>query len=149
MLPFYFRFGGDDIDYVSFSPFHYKLRSKNVDRDWVWLYYSSEDRKEKTSSLFVAPFYFEWKSPESRGDILLPAYLKYYEKNKNLELYFGGFSVSQTVGRFDASFKSNAFEKEYYIDLDYSFIYNLFSISLRKEVSNPLTFFTDEKKKKS
>lgn len=146
LLPFYFRFGGDDIDYVSFSPFHYKLRSKNVDRDWVWLYYSSEDRKEKTSSLFVAPFYFEWKSPESRGDILLPAYLKYYEKNKNLELYFGGFSVSQTVGRFDASFKSDAFEKEYYIDLDYSFIYNLFSISLRKEVSNPLTFFTDEKK---
>lgn len=97
----------------------------------------------------MAPFYFEWKSPESRGDILLPAYLKYYEKNKNLELYFGGFSVSQTVGRFDASFKSNALEKEYYIDLDYSFIYNLFSISLRKEVPNPLTFFTDEKKKKS
>ncbi len=94
----------------------------------------------------MAPFYFEWKSPESRGDILLPAYLKYYEKNKNLELYFGGFSVSQTVGRFDTSLKSNAFEKEYYIDLDYSFIYNLFSISLRKEVPNPLTFFTDEKK---
>ncbi len=32
LLPFYFRFGGDDMDYVSFSPFHYKLRSKNLDQ---------------------------------------------------------------------------------------------------------------------
>ncbi|UOG59244.1 LA_1737 family protein [Leptospira noguchii] len=145
LFPFYFRFGGDDFNYVSFSPFHYRFRSTNVDRDWVWLYYSSEDRKEKTSSLFVAPFYFEWKGSESKGDILLPAYLKYYEKNKNLELYFGGFSVSQTGGKFDASLKSSDTGKEYFIDFDYSFIYNLFSISLRKEVPNPLTFFTDEK----
>lgn len=146
LFPFYFRFGGDDLDYVSFSPFHYKLRSTNVDRDWIWLYYSSEDRKEKTSSLILAPFYFEWKSAESRGDILLPAYLKYYEKNKNLELYFGGFSISQTGGRFDASLKSSGSGKEYYIDLDYSFMYNLFSISLRKEITSPFTFFTDTKK---
>ncbi|EMJ93121.1 hypothetical protein LEP1GSC193_4195 [Leptospira alstonii serovar Pingchang str. 80-412] len=145
-LPFYFRFGGEDRDYVSFSPIHYKLRSSNVDRDWALLYYSSENRKEKTSSLVVAPFYFAWKNPESRGDILLPAYLKYYEKNKNLELYFGGISVSQSGGKFDVSFQSSASGKEFYVDLDYSFIYNIFSVSLRKEVSNPLTFFTDEKK---
>ncbi len=145
-LPLYYRFGGDDRDYVSFSPIHYRLRSPNVDRDWVLLYYSSENREEKTNSLFVAPLYFEWKNPDSRGDIFLPAYLKYYERNKNLELYFGGVSVSQTGGRFDASFKSNDSGKEYYVDLDYSFIYNLFSVSLRKEVASPLTFFTDEKK---
>ncbi|EMP05170.1 hypothetical protein LEP1GSC124_3623 [Leptospira interrogans serovar Pyrogenes str. 200701872] len=113
------------------------------------MYYSSEDRKEKTSSLILAPFYFEWKSAESRGDILLPAYLKYYEKNKNLELYFGGFSISQTGGRFDASLKSSGSGKEYYIDLDYSFIYNLFSISLRKEITSPFTFLRIQKKKKS
>ncbi|EMY79813.1 hypothetical protein LEP1GSC060_1445 [Leptospira weilii serovar Ranarum str. ICFT] len=145
-LPFYFRFGGNDRDYVSFSPIHYKLRSTNVDRDWALLYYSSENRKEKTSSFVVAPLYFEWKNPQSRGNIFLPAYLKYYEKNKNLELYFGGISVSQNGGKFDVSFQSSASGKEFYVDLDYSFIYNIFSVSLRKEVSNPLTFFTDEKK---
>ncbi|WP_241555965.1 LA_1737 family protein [Leptospira yasudae] len=145
-LPFYYRIGGDDKNYVSFSPLHYRLRSPNVDRDWLLLYYSSENREEKTSSRFVAPLYFEWKSKESRGDILLPAYLKYYEKNKNLELYFGGISISQTGGKFDASLKSSASGKEFYVDLDYSFIYNIFSVSLRKEVSNPLTFFSDETK---
>lgn len=145
-FPFYFRFGGEDKNYLSFSPLHYRLRSPNVDRDWIVLYYSSENREEKTSSRFVAPLYFEWKNAESRGDIFLPAYLKYYEKNKNLELYFGGLSVSQTGGKFDASFKSSTSGKEFYVDLDYSFFYNIFSVSLRKELSNPLTFFSEEKK---
>ncbi|MGJ4751237.1 LA_1737 family protein [Leptospira kmetyi] len=145
-FPFYFRFGGEDKNHFSFSPLHYRLRSPNVDRDWIVLYYSSENREEKTTSRFVAPLYFEWKNPESRGDIFLPAYLKYYEKNKNLELYFGGISISQTGGKFDASFKSSASGKEFYVDLDYSFLYNIFSVSLRKELSNPLAFFSDEKK---
>ncbi|MBM9502045.1 hypothetical protein JWG44_17450 [Leptospira sp. 201903071] len=145
-LPFYARFGGEDRDYVSLSPIHFRLRSPNVDRDWILLYYSSENREEKTSSNFVAPFYWQWKNPDSRGDIFLPAYLKYYEKNKNLELYFGGVSISQTGGKFDASLKSGESGKEFYVDLDYAFIYNLFSVSLRKELSNPLTFFGDEKK---
>ncbi|AXR66182.1 LA_1737 family protein [Leptospira mayottensis] len=149
-LPFYYRFGGDDDNYFSFSPIHFRLRSPNVDWDWVFLlYYSSEDREEKTSSRFLAPLYFEWKNKESRGDILFPAYLKYYEKNKNLELYFGGISISQTGGRFDASLKASESGKEFYVDLDYSFVYNVFSVSLRKEVSNPLTFFTDEKREES
>ncbi|MBM9578558.1 hypothetical protein JWG45_15530 [Leptospira sp. 201903070] len=148
-LPFYFRFGGDDRNYVSFSPVHYRLRSPNVDRDWIFLYYSSENRETKTSSSFIAPLYWQWKSSESRGDIFLPAYLKYYEKNKNLELYFGGISISQTGGKFDASLKSSESGKEFYVDLDYAFIYNLFSVSLRKEISNPLTFFDDEKKEES
>ncbi|AOP33774.1 hypothetical protein A0128_07915 [Leptospira tipperaryensis] len=145
-LPFYYRFGGDDRNYVSFSPLHYRLRSPGVDRDWALLYYSSENREEKTSSSFVAPLYWQWKNADSRGDIFLPAYLKYYEKNKNLELYFGGISISQTGGKFETSLKSSQSGKEFYVDLDYAFVYNLFSISLRKEVSNPLTFFDDEKK---
>ncbi|PJZ55265.1 hypothetical protein CH380_01810 [Leptospira adleri] len=148
-LPFYYRFGGDDKDYVSFSPIHYRLRSSRVDRDWALFYYSSDNREEKTSSTFVAPLYWQWKNADSRGDIFLPAYLKYYEKNKNLELYFGGISVSQTGGKFDASLKSGSSGKEFYVDLDYAFVYNLFSVSLRKELSNPLTFFEDEKKEES
>ncbi|EMO46445.1 LA_1737 family protein [Leptospira santarosai] len=147
-FPFYYRFGRDDRNYVSFSPVHYRLRSTNADRDWVLFYYSSENREERTSSRFMAPFYFEWKNPNSKGDILLPAYIKYYEKNKNLELYFGGISVSQTGGKFDASFRSIESGKEFYVDLDYSFIYNIFSVSLRREIANLLVFFTDEKKEK-
>lgn len=144
-LPFYYRFGGDDRDFVSFSPVHFRLRSTNVDRDWALLYYSSENREEKTSSSFVVPLYWQWKNADSRGDIFLPAFLKYYEKNKNLELYFGGISISQTGGKFDASLKSGASGKEFYVDLDYAFVYNLFSVSVRKELSNPLTFFDEEK----
>ncbi|XDD51609.1 hypothetical protein AB3N59_07710 [Leptospira sp. WS92.C1] len=144
-FPFYFRFGGDDKNYLSFSPIHYRLRSQNTDRDWILFYYSSENRDEKSNSTFVAPLYFNWKSLDSRGDILLPFYLKYYEKNKNLELYLGGLSISQTGGRFDASFKSGESGKEFYVDADYSFIYNIFSVSLRKEVPNPLSFFGDDK----
>ncbi|MDV6234809.1 hypothetical protein CH379_004090 [Leptospira ellisii] len=143
-LPFYYRFGQGEDRYVSFSPIHYRQRSATTDRDWLLVYYSSENREEKTASRYVVPFYFEWKGKESSGDILLPFYLKYYERNKNLELYFGGFSVSQTAGAFDASFKSGESKKQFYVDLDYSFVYNIFSVSLRKEISNPLTFFQED-----
>ncbi|PJZ76912.1 hypothetical protein CH365_11335 [Leptospira neocaledonica] len=134
LIPFFFRLGYDEKHYTHFGILHYWNRSPEKDNTWVWplLWFSNVDkvRKEEFSTWF--PLYWNWDNPRSKGNIILPFYLKYEEADKTLELVLA-YSSSQTLGNFAAGGGST--EKDYYLDTDVSLFYNLFSVSTRSSIS--------------
>ncbi|TGL61609.1 LA_1737 family protein [Leptospira sarikeiensis] len=144
VLPLFLKFGNDEDNHKHFGLFHYYNTSAEKDNTWIWpaLWFTNIDkvRKEEFTTKFL--LYWNWNTPRSKGNIVLPFYLKYEEADKTLELVLA-YSSSQTLGNFGAG--AGATEKDYYLDTDVSIFYNLFSISARSSISKETLEFWKSK----
>lgn len=134
VLPLFLKFGNDDDNHKHFGLFHYYNTSTEKDNTWIWpfLWFTNIDKVRKEEFYTKFALYWNWDTPRSKGNILLPFYLKYEEADKTLELVLA-YSSSQTLGNFGTGAGST--EKDYYLDTDVSLFYNLFSISTRTSIS--------------
>lgn len=134
-IPFFFRLGYDEKHYRHFGIFHYWNRSPEKDNTWIWplLWFSNVDKVRKEDFTTWFPLYWNWNTPRSKGDILLPFYLNYEEADKSLQLVLA-YSYSQSLGNFGGSAGVGSNDKEYFIDTDLGVFYNLFSLSKRTAI---------------
>ncbi|TGK00781.1 hypothetical protein EHO59_12665 [Leptospira semungkisensis] len=147
-IPFFFRLGYDEDHYTHFGIFHYWNRSPEKDNTWIWplLWFSNVDKVRKEDFSVWFPLYWNWNTPRSKGDIMIPFYLNYEEADKSLQLVLA-YSSSKTLGAFNGSgaLGVGATEKDYYLDTDLSLFYNLFSLSTRTSVDKQSLQFWKEK----
>lgn len=134
VLPLFLKFGNDEDNHKHFGLFHYRNTSAEKENTWIWpfLWFTNIDKVRKEEFYTKFALYWNWNTPRSKGNILLPFYLKYEEADKSLELVLA-YSSSQTLGNFGTGAGST--EKDYYLDTDISLFYNLFSISTRTSIS--------------
>ncbi|MCE9499026.1 MAG: hypothetical protein K8R21_00675, partial [Leptospira sp.] len=145
VFPFYWSATLSDNSFFSVSPVHYIRRTVKRDTTWVANYYSSEDRPGKEKFLTFFPFYFEWDTPESVGNLTIPLHLKYTDENRDVDLYFPGLSIAKTRGTLGADFSIGKKNSRYYLDFEVSWWYNLFSIATRTTFDIPVPWSREAK----
>ncbi|MCE9598642.1 MAG: hypothetical protein K8S54_11795, partial [Spirochaetia bacterium] len=130
--PFYMRPSGPNaeegysvglIHYHSWSPEHEKL--------WLLLYY--RDIEVEAQYMHVVPFYFSWHTQESTGQLAVPLWLEYEDKQKAWSINVAGISKSRAAGVVGGSVGTR--EGRWYLDTEISWLYNAFTLSAR--ISTP------------
>ena len=141
-FPFFVRpFGGDAEEGWSGGLLHYHSWSKEHDRLWLALYYGAHHNTDKSTTTVLFPFYYDWVRDDSKGNIVLPLRIQYEDRQKFVSIWFFGGSSSQQSGALTANIGKSE-RGFWYVDVDYSFMYNLFSFAVRRSIFAPAR--TDE-----
>lgn len=131
-LPLYYRPAGwTEQEGYSFGlpgiPYYCRWESGKVRiRHWMPVYWSWNDIK-----LFG--------KEHSSGNILLPLWISYKDESYELDIYLYGGSKSVSIGLLAPSLRMGLgkSEKDWYMDTEWSWLYNAFSISTRTLIHNP------------
>jgi len=91
------------------------------------------------------PLYWYWKDltlfgkEHTHGSIVLPLWISYRDETFELDIYLYGGSKSVSMGPFAPSLMMNLGNREntWYVDTEWSWLYNAFSISTRTPIRNP------------
>ncbi len=151
-FPFYIRPAGtSEDDGLSFSLFHYHSWSQANDTLWAWLYYHNikypepepgkepihEDKKPLEYYRHLLPLYWSWQNPDSSGSLILPIYLNYRDRYTKLHINLSGVAFKTFTGPFKPDLMINLEKKEenWFLDTDFSWLYNIFSMSWRSPVA--------------
>ncbi len=144
--PFYFNPGSDhEKRGLSFGVFHYHRWSENREITWAWPWYSWRHFRTKHYYRHALPVYFSWRLKGSRGRLVFPFYLSYETKRRSLTVNLLGLSRSVATGPFAPSLGVGKYKGRWYLDTDFSWFYDLASISMRVTVSAPKGDAVEEK----
>lgn len=138
ILPFLFHrpFGYNAEEGWSGGLTHFHSWSKQHDRLWFLLFYNAHDERDNSATTLLLPLYYNWQREDSKGSILLPFRVTYEDKQKYVNIWFFGGSSSRSTGALTANVgQSN--KGIWYVDVDYSLFYNLFSVAYRKSIFAP------------
>jgi len=148
-IPFYCKpSGATETEGYTFGIFHYYEWRESGSTIWSWLYYSRDDfverddkageREEFYYTHFI-PFYWSWKSEESRGRFILPLYYQY--KDDQREIFITGLGIAKTayMGPFNPAVSAGLTNKDnnWYLDSEISWLYDVWSSSGRIPIKNP------------
>lgn len=130
---------------LSFSPFHYYSKTEGGNKHlWALLYYSSWYPHQKELVRHIFPLYYSWSKYDKEdkaveeGEIFLPFYVSYEDKNRYFHANLSGISVLKSKGTgVDASLSFERKDDETTFDWEVSWLYNAFSISSRITVPDP------------
>jgi len=153
-IPFYCRPSGTtDKEGYTFGLFHYYGWRESGSTVWSWLYYSREDfvdkpqvkgsaepvEKDEFYYTHFIPFYWSWKSTESTGRLILPLIYNYQDRQTNLHVNLLGFAKKTYTGPFNPDISIGLANRNdtWYFDSDYSWLYDVVSISSRVAIRNP------------
>jgi len=137
-VPFYFRSGENtEDDGWSAGLLHYHGWSKESRTIWSWPFYSWKDKEKDRYYRHFLPVYYSWKLKGSSGSIILPLSISYETKYRSIHLNATGFSRSMTMGPFNPSVFPAKYRGKWFLDMDFSWLYNVFSISTRMAIENP------------
>lgn len=148
--PFYFRPGSThEKRGLSFGLFHYHRWSENRETTWAWPWFSWQYFRKKHYYRHALPIYYSWRLKSSSGTMIFPVYLSYKTKRRSLTLNLLGLSKSLATGPFTPGLGIGKYRGKWYLDTDFSWFYDLASISTRITVNapkeSPEKFDTDEK----
>ncbi|MBX7058100.1 MAG: hypothetical protein K1X75_08525 [Leptospirales bacterium] len=135
-FPFYFQPDSSDDAQLSFSPLHYYSRDGSRSSVWIINYYDLQRPAEGESYVGFIPFYFDWQTPESSGNLLIPLRLRYEDRSKLVNLYAVGLAFSQQLSLQEAAAAPPGMQ-EFSYDQDISLLYNLFRLSWRTSFLRP------------
>jgi len=135
-FPFYIRPSAADVEegYSFGFPFYH---SWTQDKDFLWaaLYYHNFEGE--SYSQHVVPFYFSWydKKEETRGRVLLPIYVSYQDRQKDIHINITGLSVTRQAGLVggNVGYRNGAV----YLDTEISWMYDLVSVATRVSIPIP------------
>ena len=137
VFPFFVRPSGANVkEGWSAGLIHFHSWSEAHDRLWLGLYYGANDRSDKSATTVLFPFYYDWQRDDSKGNLLLPFRIRYEDRQKLVSIWFFGGSSSQQAGSLTANVGKST-RGLWYVDVDYSFLYNLFSFSARRSIFAP------------
>lgn len=128
LLPLYWYETGKKKDFAMFTPLFW--RSENHETRELTLlgipffYFHRWAGEKQEQSTLWALNYYEWNHADSEGRLVLPFKYHYSDRLKEYDLYIlAAFSTSQSIPELN--------DGGLYLDSDYSFGYNIFSISWR------------------
>ena len=153
-IPFYCRpSGATDKEGYTFGLFHYYNWRESGSTVWSWLYYSNEEfvakppvkgnsgpvEKEEFYYTHFLPVYWSWKSPESTGKLILPLVYNYKDKQTDIHVNLTGYARKTYMGPFNPDVGVGLAKKDdtWYFDSDYSWLYDVVSVSSRVAIKNP------------
>ncbi len=150
--PFYFRPEGNTADEgYSMGIFHYKSWSDTEKTTWSWPYYHSETLSsksgegtetvyEKSFYTHFLPIYWSWENSSSRGTLILPLYFSYKNSSTTIHVNLTGYARKTYQGPMNPDITLGLGKKEdtWYLDSDVSWLYDVWSVSTRVPVKNPL-----------
>ncbi len=153
-LPFYCQpSGATEKEGTTFGLFHYYNWRESGSTVWSWLYYSSEeyvdklpvkgeeaqDVKEEYYYTHFLPVYWSWKSPDSTGQLILPLVYNYKDKQTDIHVNLTGFARKTFMGPLNPDISMGLANKDdtWYLDSDYSWFYDVISLSMRVPLRNP------------
>jgi len=109
----------------------------------------SKDLLEKEEFYYThfLPLYWSWKSTESTGRIVLPLYFNYKDKQTDIHVNLAGLAIKTYMGPFNPDVSVGLTKKDdiWYFDSDYSWLYDVVSVSTRVPIRNPFTEKNDNK----
>ncbi len=152
-IPFYCRpSGATEKDGYTFGLFHYYSWRSSGRTLWSWLYYKNEEYVEKAPAKggtvpaekeeyyykHFIPVYWSWRSAESTGRLIFPLVFSYKDKQTDIHV-ITGFALKTFMGPFtpDVGLGLGKKDDTWYLDTDYSWLYNVVSVSSRIPVRNP------------
>lgn len=147
-IPFYFRPSGWTPEKgVSFGLLHYHRWAKDENVWLNWLHYGRTNTlaQERVSSWLW--LYYSWKNisffgqPKSKGSMLLPCYFNYEDENRfmHVNVLGGSYKKMKTPMTPNVAFGIGKRNDLWHLDTDFSWLYNVFSISTRVTFSNEKT----------
>lgn len=154
-IPFYCRpSGATEKEGVSFGLFHYYNWRESGSTVWSWLYYHDEESvakpqvSEKDSPAgydeyyytHFIPFYWSWKSTESTGRVIFPLVYDYKDPQTEIYVNLSGYAKTTLMGPFNPEIGVGLTKKAdtWYFDSDWSWLYEVISVSTRVPMKNPL-----------
>ncbi len=153
-IPFYCRpSGATEKEGYTFGLFHYYNWRESGSTVWSWLYYSNEEyvdkpvvkgskdpvAKEEFYYTHFLPIYWSWKTTESTGQIIFPLWYNYKDKQTDIHVDLSGFARKTVMGPFNPDVGAGLEKKDdtWYFDSDYSWLYDVVSVSSRVAIRNP------------
>ncbi len=153
-IPFYCRpSGATEKSGYTFGLFHYYDWRESGSTVWSWLYYSNEEfvpkpavkgskdpvEKEEFYYTHFLPVYYSWKTTESTGQIIFPLWYNYKDKQTDIHVDLSGFARKTVMGPFNPDIGVGLEKKDdtWYFDSDYSWLYDVVSVSSRVAIRNP------------
>jgi len=144
----------------SYGIFHYHSWSESHDTCWAWLYYSSSEYvdkpavkgsdelpgKEEYYYTHLFPFYLSWKSRESTAFLFIPFVFNYKDKQTDIHVNLSGYASKSYMGPFSPQVMAGLEKKEetWYLDTDWSWLYDVVSVSARVPIRNPFSAKKEE-----
>lgn len=103
-----------------------------------------------------APVYWSWNDitlfgkEHTSGSIVLPLWISYKDESHELDIYLYGGSKSVSIGPLAPTLTLGLGkgEKDWYMDTEWSWLYNAFSISTRTPIRNPFAKKTPPENRK-
>lgn len=153
-IPFYCRpAGATDKEGYSFGIFHYYNWRETGSTVWSWLYYSDKNIVTKPPAkgdanppaaeeyyyTHLLPVYWSWRSTNSTGQVIFPLWYNYKDKHTDIHVDLSGIAIKTFTGPLnpDLSLGVTKIDETWYLDSDYSWLYDVFSYSSRVAVKNP------------
>lgn len=134
-IPFYFRPAGSTRESgVSFGLFHYHKWSQEENTEWSYLiHYAYNKPSSGVEISHWLPLYYHWKNKSLDFTLFLPLYFDYEETNKK-RLYVNILGISKSVASGPSPVVSMGLGKNeggWYIDTDFSWLYDVVSLATR------------------
>lgn len=143
-LFYYERTGTDDArSILTVSPFHYYKRDQTSMHLWALLYYHSlvpesplatpQGQAPFTEEVrHVLPLFYSWKNREEEGQVFLPFYVSYEDKNTYFHANILGLSFWKNRGGINTDVSLDRNEAGgVVLDWEFAWLYNMFRISSR------------------
>ncbi len=146
ILPlFYYKHtgSGDTRSILTVSPFHYYKRDETSMRLWALLYYHSLVPESPLATpkgetpfteevRHVLPLFYSWKTREETGQVFLPFYLSYEDKNTYFHANILGLSFWRNRGGINTDVSVDRNEAGgVVLDWEFAWLYNMFRLSSR------------------
>ncbi len=145
-FPFYFKPSGwSEEEGSSFGLFHYHRWSRDEEVWWNWIHYSRRNTGSREEVSHWFPLYYSWKNvpvvrgPRSEGELFIPFYMNYEDRERNIHVNLLGGSKTVATGPLSPSLGLGAGGNSdgWYLDTDWSWLYDVVSLSTRTTVKNP------------
>lgn len=139
ILPFYFKTGPDKDEEAGkrYGPLYYKSWTEEESTTYIVNYYNYENKKKDTNLTVGFPLYYKWKNSAWKGDTLLPLWWNSESANKDkFNVNLLGLATSSKTGVFQPDVSIGLREGKAYVDVDYSWLYYMFRLSVRRSDFN-------------